>query len=166
MTLPLPAKAYALAVPVLAMATFAAMWAMAGSHLTGPATSWSWVWPDAPGGAGPGMAVICGALVAMAVTCPIRLGRQRKLVLDDAVQLAAVLLLHGATAMLAIGLGTAAGNLVLLVRGRRDRWNVAFNAGKSALAVGLASLAGRAVLWSGAAFGSAIATVLVPAGPS
>lgn len=163
MTLPLPAKAYALAMPVLAVATFAATRA-AESRLLGPATAWPWAWTDAPAGAGLGPAAICGALVAVAAMYPIRLGDHRKLVLDDAVQLTAVLLLPGAAAMTAIGLGTAAGNLVLLLQGRRDRWNVVFNAGKSALAVGLASLASRGVLRTAEAFQSPIAMVLLPAG--
>src|SRR5919198_984058 len=80
------------------------------------------------------------ALAVGPLRTPLRLDHKKKITLEDAATLAAALLLTPAVAMLVTGLAT------LTLRFSRTKWyERAFNASKSAIAVGVASLLYRAL---------------------
>jgi signal transduction histidine kinase len=108
-----------------------------------------WWWTPSPGGAGVIsrewllssqllLPALFATLAALAVLFPLPLSPGYLLTLDTVVNFAALLLFGPPVAMLTAGLGTAAANLALAAQGKRDRWNVAFNIGQKALAVGVA----------------------------
>jgi signal transduction histidine kinase len=79
-------------------------------------------------------------LIAVALLFPLRLSPSYLLTVDSAAAFAALLLLGPVPAMAAAGLGAASANVIQAARGKRDRWNVLFNVGKSVLVVGLAGI--------------------------
>jgi signal transduction histidine kinase len=126
--LPPRVKAYAVAIAVAA-ALAAALWA--------------WVWPSQCCAAGPGQLLLLAgfaALIAAALLFPLRLSAYYLLTVDGAAAICALLLFGPLPAMAAAAGGSLAANLVQAARGKRDRWNVLFNAGKSALVVALAGV--------------------------
>ena len=129
--LPLRVKVYAAALPLVAGLCF--LW-------------WWTAWPSGPGALSLGwllspqplLPALFATLAALAVLFPLHLSPGYLLTLDTVVNFAALLLFGPPVAMLAAGIGTAAANLALAAQGKRDRWNVAFNVGQKALAVGVA----------------------------
>lgn len=86
------------------------------------------------------IAPIIFAFAVVALRTPLRLDHKRKLTLEDSATLAAALLLVPPLAMALTGLAT------LTLRFSKTRWyERAFNAAKSAIAVGVASLLYRAL---------------------
>ncbi len=125
---PIALRAYAVGVPVAAGALlwfWSSTWTAAARPV--PAQEWA-------------LAAIFAVLVAVAVLFPLTVAPGHKLVTDDAIHFASLLLFGPLIAMLVAGAGIAAGNVALMLRGRRDPWSVLFNTGKGMLAAGLAGL--------------------------
>lgn len=80
-------------------------------------------------------------LIAVAVLFPLQLGPRHKTTVGAAPEFAALLLFGPPLAMAVVGLAAASANLALRWRGKRGTWDVAFNTGQLALAVGIAGAA-------------------------
>ncbi len=104
---------------------------------------WALLQPEQCCSGGPGSLVLpatFAVLIAVALLFPLRLSPYYLLTVDSAAAFAALLLFGPLQALAAAGAGSAVGNLVQAARGKRDRWNVLFNVGKSVLGVGLAAV--------------------------
>lgn len=136
MRLPAAVKAYVLAVAV-ASSAFLFAW-IAAWPLQEPRT---WFLP-----------ITLAVFSVLARLLPIRLSRSRKVTLHDAVSFALLLIYGPPAAMIVAGGGALVANFIHLQRGRRDAWNLIFNASLAMLEV---ALAGAVLMLAGHARGAA-----------
>lgn len=104
------------------------------------AAGWSFAWPngnglESYGEAGWLLPVTFAVLSGTAVLFPLTLGPGHKLVINDMVHFASLILFGPLLAMAVVAAGSAVGYGALTIQGKRRVWDIVFNPSKNALAV-------------------------------